>query len=374
MLSERRTKRALFTVMLTICLLAQIAPAQTTKPAQAVPSEPTTQPAPYGDNPAAGKFYQLHGFRMYVEVYGAGEPVLLIHGNRGSIAKFYMNIAALAQHFMVIAADSRSQGKSLDPDHPLTFEMMADDFADLLDAMHIQSANVVGWSDGGINGLLLAIRHPDKVKKLVATGANLWPTADAFRPGFWDEAHRKFEAGRDQTLTSAQEKSDWKLFMLDWTQPHISLDDLHKIRCPSLIICGDHDIISIPHTVLIYQNIPHANLWVVPNCGHATLREHAAEFNDMCIRFLPRHSAIIRILTSPPSPLRQLLILLQCEVHHRQRSRVLRVIHSLTGRIKPSRGHTIELRDARASLIRPGQLAQLFDRVNGIGLAVIWLK
>jgi pimeloyl-ACP methyl ester carboxylesterase len=101
----------------------------------------------------------------------------------------------------------------------------------------------------------------------------------------WDEAHRKFEAGRDQTFTSAQEKNDWKLFMLDWTQPHISLDDLHKIRCPSLIICGDHDIISIPHTVLIFQNIPHANLWVVPNCGHATLREHAAEFNDMCIRF-----------------------------------------------------------------------------------------
>lgn len=271
--------------MLTTCLLAQIVPAQTTEPAQAALPEPTTLPVPYGDNPAAGRFYQLHGFRMYVEVYGTGEPVLLIHGNRGSIAKFYMNIGVLAQHFMVIAADSRSQGKSLDPDHPLTFEMMADDFADLLDAMHIQSANVVGWSDGGINALLLAIRHPEKVQKLVATGANLWPTADALRPGLWDAQYRKFEAGRDKTLTSAQEKNDWKLFMLDWTQPHISLDDLHKIRCPSLIICGDHDLISIPHTVLIYQNIPHANLWVVPNCGHATLREHAADFNDTCIRF-----------------------------------------------------------------------------------------
>src|SRR5262249_26081978 len=119
----------------------------------------TTQPIPYGDNPAAGRFYDLHGFRMYVEVYGSGEPVLLIPGNHGSISASSNNIAALAKHFRVIAADSRSQGKSLDPNHPLTFEMMADDFSDLLDAMHIDSANVVGWSDGGINALLLAMRH-----------------------------------------------------------------------------------------------------------------------------------------------------------------------------------------------------------------------
>ncbi len=185
----------------------------------------------------------------------------------------------------MILADSRSQGKSLDPDHPLTFEIMADDFSDLLTAMHIDSANVIGWSDGGINALLLAIRHPEKVKKLISTGANLWPTADAFRPGLWDDEKSYYDANLNKPRLTDKEKNDWKLFLLDWEQPHITLAQLHAIQSPALIICGDHDLISISHTVLIYQNLPHANLWIVPNSGHATLIEHADEFNRKCVEF-----------------------------------------------------------------------------------------
>jgi pimeloyl-ACP methyl ester carboxylesterase len=265
-------------VVLAIAIfpLGQVAMAQATRPIE------------YGNNPAAGRFYSLHGFKMYVEVYGSGEPVLLIHGNNGSINQFSQNIPALARHFRVIAADSRSQGKSVDPDHPLTFEMMADDFSDLLDAVHVKSANVIGWSDGGINALLLAMRHPDKVQKLVSTGANLWPDADAFRPGVWEDGYADFKANRGKIPVTDTEKNDRKLFMLDWEQPHISLAELHKIQCPSLIVCGDHDLISISHTVLIFQNIPHANLWVVPNSGHATLVEHADEFNRKCEEFFSK--------------------------------------------------------------------------------------
>jgi pimeloyl-ACP methyl ester carboxylesterase len=242
-------------------------------------------PIPYGNNPAAGKFYDLHGFRMYAEVYGSGAPVLMIHGNHGSINAFAHNIPDLAKHFQLILPDSRSQGKSLDPDHPLSFEMMADDFSDLLAAMHIDSANVIGWSDGGINALLLAIRHPEKVKKLVATGANLWPDADAFGPGLWDHDKAYYEANKNKAPTGEKGKNDWKLFLLDWQQPHIPLAALHTIQSPALIVCGDHDLIAIPHTVLIYQNLPHANLWIVPNSGHATLIEHADEFNRKCEEF-----------------------------------------------------------------------------------------
>jgi len=265
--------KALGLASIALCLLGRVAMAQTTRPIQ------------YGDNPAAGRFYDLHGFRMYTEVYGNGAPVLMIHGNNGSINAFSHNIPELAKHFRVIVADSRSQGKSLDPDHPLTFEMMADDFSDLLDAMHVDSANVVGWSDGGINALLLAIRHPEKVKKLVSTGANLWPDADAFQPGLWDQWNAEFKANLNKKPSNDKEKNDQKLFMLDWLQRRISLAELHKIQCPCLIVCGDHDLISISHTVLIYQNIHHANLWVVPNSGHATLVEHADEFNTKCEEF-----------------------------------------------------------------------------------------
>jgi len=237
------------------------------------------KPVPYDNNPAAGKFYDINGFKMYTEVYGSGPPVLMIHGNNGDMSAFAKNVSYFASHYTVILADSRSQGKSVDLNHPLNFEMMADDYAALLDAMHIESADVIGWSDGGINALLLAMRHPEKVKKLASTGANLWPAADAFAPGVWTDFTKEYEAGLHKTYTTAKEKNDRKLFLLDWNEPHIALAQLSAIKAPSLIICGDHDLIPVSHTDAIYRNIPHAELWVVPNSGHATLIEHADEFN-----------------------------------------------------------------------------------------------
>src|SRR6186713_3746784 len=133
----------------------------------------------YGKNKAVGKYYDIRGFKMYVEVYGQGKPLLFIHGNGGSINNFTKQIPYFSQKYKVIIADSRAQGKSADPTDSLSYEMMADDYAALLDAMKIDSAYVVGWSDGGINGLLMAIRHPEKVKKLAVTGANLWPDTTA---------------------------------------------------------------------------------------------------------------------------------------------------------------------------------------------------
>ena len=245
-------------------------------------------PVPYDHNPAAGRFYDINGFKMYTEVYGSGPPLLMIHGNNGDMSAFAKNIPYFATHYQVILADSRSQGRSLDPDHPLTFERMADDYAALLDAMNIPSAYVIGWSDGGINALLLAIRHPEKVKRLASTGANLWPGADAFKAGLWDDFKKEYQAGLHKQYATAKEKNDRKLFLLDWQEPHMTLAQLHTIQAPSLIICGDHDLISIAHTVLIYQNIPHANLWVVPDSGHDTLVEHADDFNRLVDDFFTR--------------------------------------------------------------------------------------
>ena len=249
--------------------------------ALAVVASAQAKPVSYGNNPAAGKFYDIRGFKMYCEEYGpeSGMPLLMIHGNGGSIRAFSHNIPYFAAKYRVIAADSRSQGKSKDPGPVLTFEMMADDEAALLDALHIKSAYVLGWSDGGIVALALAMRHPDKVIKLAATGANVQPDASAFAPGLWDRWKKQYDADKNKIWKTDKERNEWKLFMLDWDQPNIPFDALHAIGCPSLIICGDHDLISIEHTVKIFQNIPHAALWVVPSSGHATLIEHADEFN-----------------------------------------------------------------------------------------------
>jgi pimeloyl-ACP methyl ester carboxylesterase len=236
-------------------------------------------PVAYGDNAASGHFLNTRGIRLYYETYGEGTPLLLLHINGGSIANFANQIPYFATRYHVIAVDTRAHGKSTDPADSLTFEQMADDFNALLDSLHLDSCYVIGWSDGGIDALLLAIRHPDKVIRLASTGANLWPTADAFRPGLWDDEKKEYNAGLHKTYTTAKEKNDRKLFLLDWNEPHITLAQLHTIKAPSLIICGDHDLISITHTVLIYQNIPHAQLWVVPNSGHATLQDQTDDFN-----------------------------------------------------------------------------------------------
>ena len=247
---------------------------------------------PYGHNAEKGKFYNIRGIKIYCEIYGSGKPLLMIHGNGGSIESFENNIPYFAKRYKVIVADSRSQGKSKDLNDSLSFEMMADDEAALLDVLHIDSAYVLGWSDGGINALLLAIRHPGKVIKLASTGANLWPDSTAIIPSLWKEEKVFYDSSKNKSFANDREKNDWKLFLLDWFQPHISLNDLGSIKCPSLIIGGDYDLIKVEHTVLIYQNIPHAYLWIVPNSGHGTLIEHKDDFNKIVDDFFstPFHS------------------------------------------------------------------------------------
>jgi len=235
---------------------------------------------PYGDNPATGRFYRIRGMEMYCEVYGQGKPLLLIHGNGGSISTFSRNIGYFAKKYQVIVADSRSQGHSADLRDSISFEQMADDYADLLDSLHAAPAHVLGWSDGGIIALLMAMRHPQKVDKLVASGANLWPDSTAIKPSEWLDEQKEYLRMREiQHLTIGQ-KNRWKLLLLDIEQPHISLNQLHGIKCPALIVCGEHDLIRREHTQLIYNNLLHANLWVIPHDDHYTISEHVRDFNS----------------------------------------------------------------------------------------------
>jgi pimeloyl-ACP methyl ester carboxylesterase len=243
------------------------------------------QAVPYGNNPAAGHYLAVRGIRLYYEVYGKGEPLLLLHGNGGTINDFKHNIAYFAQRYQVIAVDSRAHGKSVDRSDSLSFEMMADDFAALLTALHLGPAYVVGWSDGGIDALVLALRHPQQVKRLVATGANLSPDSTALVPSLWKQQQRSYQEHKGTTFTDASKKNDWKIFLLDVFQPNVPLATLRRVATPAFIVAGDRDLIVAQHTVAIYQHLPHAWLWIVPNSGHATLQEHAAEFNRKCGEF-----------------------------------------------------------------------------------------
>jgi pimeloyl-ACP methyl ester carboxylesterase len=239
----------------------------------------------YGHDKKRGKFYNIRGFKMYAEIYGQGAPLLMIHGNGGSIKDFTYQIPYFQKKYKVIIADSRAQGNSADSGDSLTYEMMADDYAALLDALKIDSAYVIGWSDGGINALLLAIRHPEKVKKLASTGANLVPDTTAVPKEVWDIALPTYLALKGKEPKTPQEKNDFKLMRLLVEQPHILLTDLQKISCPSLIIGGDHDVIKEEHTMLIYKNIPNAYLWILPGSGHSTPVVYKDDFNKVVDRF-----------------------------------------------------------------------------------------
>jgi pimeloyl-ACP methyl ester carboxylesterase len=239
----------------------------------------TSDSKKYGNNPATGKYYDVRGFKMYAEVYGEGEPLLMIHGNGGSINQFVNQIPYFESKYQVIVADSRGQGKSIDKADSLSYEMMADDYAALLDAMNVDSAFVIGWSDGGINALLLSMRHPSKVRKLASTGANLWPDSTALISDFTTFLQHEYESLKRSALSSDSQKTSWKLTKLMAEQPQLAPAQLQSVKCPALIIGGDHDVIKEEHTMLIYKNIPKAYLWIVPNAGHATLFSHREEFN-----------------------------------------------------------------------------------------------
>lgn len=263
-------------IALLLCIVAAGAHAQEKSPFD------TTK---YGRNEAVGKYADIRGFKMYYETYGKGEPLLIIHGNGGSINNFMYQIPYFAKNYQVIIADSRAQGKSIDNADSLSYEMMADDLNALLDKLQLKQAYVIGWSDGGINGLLLAIRHPDKVKKLAVTGANLTPDTTAVDPFIRDWA-LKANVKIDDSLKRAKNpsqalKTQHKLYHLLSYEPHIPLTDLHKITCPTLVIGGDHDVLRPEHTLLIFNNIPNAYLWILPNSGHSTPIYYKDQFNSV---------------------------------------------------------------------------------------------
>lgn len=231
----------------------------------------------YGNNPAAGGHILINGFKMYYEVYGEGEPLLLIHGNGGSIKGHSKRIEYFKKKYKVIAADSRSHGKSEDLGDSLTYKNMTSDYNALLNYLDIDSCLIWGQSDGGIIGLLLAIDYPDKVKRIAAFGANIRPDTSAVYSSIvnWVEA----------TLEKTKDEHERRLFTLLKYQPNISYDDLAQIKAPVLIMSGDRDAIKLEHTIDIFNHIENANLFIMPGATHFGAYEKTDLFNTVLSSF-----------------------------------------------------------------------------------------
>lgn len=242
-------------------------------------------PHHYGDSAAVGRYVPVAGTRLYCEQYGQGPPLLLLHGNGQSIKDFSQQIGGLAQHFRVIAVDTRAQGKSQDATTgPLSYRLFAEDMRQLLDSLHLRQVAVVGWSDGGNTALELALRHPAYVSRLVVMGANLFPTDQALDPALLTILRQQLPLLRAQPTPAARTQA--RLYQLLLTEPQLTFADLTRIQAPVLVLAGEHDLVRDTHTQAIAAHLPHATCFIFPGATHNAPWEMPAAFNQQVISFL----------------------------------------------------------------------------------------
>ena len=239
------------------------------------------QAVPYGHNPAAGHYELVRGVRLYYETYGAGPPLLLLHGNGDNIGAFRHNIPALARHYRVLALDSRAHGQSTDPGDSLSFEQMADDCAALLTRLHLDSVNVVGWSDGGITALIMGFKYPNYVNKLAVMGANLFP--EGIEVKMLNSLQKQYAETKNFVDPGSVNRK--RLINLLLTQPHITFEELKQIKAPVLVMAGEHDLILPEHTHAIQQHLSNSKLVIFKDASHSAPWEIPQAFNEAVVSF-----------------------------------------------------------------------------------------
>jgi pimeloyl-ACP methyl ester carboxylesterase len=260
--------------------------AQTSQPATRAAARATPKPiAKFGSNPAVGKTFTHDGVKLYYEIYGTGEPLLLVHGNGGSIGELKAQIDHFRKRYRVIAMDSRDHGKSGDSLDKLSYEKMTDDLAALLDHLQTGPVYVLGWSDGGIEALLLGIRHPAKVKKIAAMAANLNPNDEALYPEFIALVKSMMASMPAAEKETPEGKRELKVTQMMFDEPHIEAKALETITAPTLVLAGDHDVIRDEHTLEIFHHIPNSQLCIFPNATHMVPYDDPVLFNTTVERF-----------------------------------------------------------------------------------------
>lgn len=239
----------------------------------------------YGSNKRIGKYCNINGIKIYYEIYGAGEPLLLLHGNGQSIVDFTKQIPELAKHYRVIAVDTRAQGKSIDQNSTnLSYDIFASDMKVLLDSLHLKKVNVLGWSDGGNTALIMAIKYPEYVAKLIVMGANLNPTEDAVEKSMLTKLKKDLKML--QQKNDAESKQLTRLLYMLSTEPNIKVQDLRTINVKTLVLAGEKDVIKAKHTKLIADHINKSQLIIFKKETHMVPEENAPLFNKTVIDFL----------------------------------------------------------------------------------------
>ncbi len=235
---------------------------------------------------------EANGIKIHYAIYGQGSPVIFLHGGVANMDWWGNQVPAVAAHRTVILMDSRGHGRSTRDERPYSYDLMADDVVALIDGLKIPKADIVGWSDGAIIGIDLAMRHKDRVGKIFAYGA------DTQTSGMIEGAEKTpvvVAAGKRLALEYAKYSATPtefrvfvdQMFKMWGDQPNWTDDQLKAIDTPVLVVDGDHDEwIKRAHTEYIAATIPRAGLLILPNASHFAPLQDPEMFNFAILHFL----------------------------------------------------------------------------------------
>jgi pimeloyl-ACP methyl ester carboxylesterase len=252
----------------------------------------TLPPTPTLPDPKKSAVIAINGVDIFYATYGEGPAVVLLHGGLGNSHYWGHQVPALAEHFTVIVMDTRGHGRSPMTSRKFGFNVFAQDVEALLAAIEQPFVSIVGWSDGAITGLQLALTKPNLVSKLFAFGANsnlsgLIPHGSK-TPVFASYVART--KGEYARLSPSPKK--WPQLVSDlgvmWrTQPNFTPQQLKTIKCPTAVSDGEHDeIIKLDHTKEISRQIPGSQLVIQPDASHFAMLQNPEQFNKALLQFL----------------------------------------------------------------------------------------
>ena len=256
----------------------------------------TLPPTPRLPTATHSGYAAVDGIRIWYATFGRGPPVILLHGGLANSDYWGHQVRALVPHYRVIVMDSRCQGRSTCDAAPISYHLMADDVVGVMNTLRIRRAAIVGWSDGAIIGLELALNHPDRVTKLFAFAADSSPTGTknvAHSKVFTEYIARAAREYRRFSPTPDGFKALLERMMALWAHhPEFSAARLARIRVPTWIVDGDHDeAIKRSDTLFIADHIPASGLLILPNVSHFAFLQDPDEFNVNLLHFLTHMEA-----------------------------------------------------------------------------------
>jgi len=246
----------------------------------------------------AGELIPVGDIKLYVDQQGKGEPLILLHGGLGSGESWYKQVPEFSKKYKVIRVDSRGQGRSTDGKLPLTYHLMAEDVIALMDKLQITSARFIGWSDGANIAIDMAIHHPNRVKSIIAYGANSNPAG--LQPDFVNylrtASKEKLEKDLGREFLQVTKEPGrlaeivQKIKVMWLTEPQFTKAQLANIKTPALIMDGKmEEAIRPDHAAEIAAAIPSSTLLLLPDVGHYAMFSATERFNREALTFLAAH-------------------------------------------------------------------------------------